>query len=265
MAAVKIDLNLHLTVSLHGWTRNQTQIASLVQFFLPSSDKGKKPKTTQNPAGTYTLSLSLHASRQSNIAWTHQKPVGGQEGRIIGSLKQTESSWSESIWACAFEPDDWCLSWLRDWKEKGPRTVQKYLKKISQLKIWPVEWNMSEWNAWKAETGGRGSRKEEIEQKKEKGGGKSTKRNEKYIVPARGCKKISPIGFTKEMPSCPPAVISSFSEACPPGERREWLADQCCMGKKCDAFEALHSFLALITRGFPQPSSDINMYKVLDG
>lgn len=73
----------------------------------------------------------------------------------------------------------------------------------------------------------RGNREEEGERRK-----KRTKRNKKYIVPARGCKKISPMGFTKEMPSCPPAVISSLSEACPPGERRVWLADQCCMLQK---------------------------------
>lgn len=61
----------------------------------------------------------------------------------------------------------------------------------------------------------RRNREEEGERRK-----KRIKRNKKYIVPARGCKKISPMGFTKETPSCPPAVISSLSEACPPGERK---------------------------------------------
>jgi len=93
----------------------------------------------------------------------------------------------------------------------------------------------------------RRSRKKEIQRRNEKGG--RTNRNKKCIVPARGCKKISPMGFTKEMPSCPPAVISSLSEACPPKERRVWLADQCCMLQNCDASEMLHLFLALTTQG----------------
>lgn len=67
------------------------------------------------------------------------------------------------------------------------------------------------------------------------------------------------MGFTKEMPSCPPAVISSLSEACPPGERRVWLADQ--HAAKCGVSEGLHSF-PLLPGVTLQPSSDIGSYNV---
>lgn len=72
----------------------------------------------------------------------------------------------------------------------------------------------------------RGNREEEGKWRKKRN------KNKNHIVPAKGCKKISPMGFTKEMPSCPSAVISSVSEACPPGERRVRPADQCCMLQK---------------------------------
>lgn len=161
MAAVKIDLNLHLTVSLHGWTRNQTQTVGLVQFFLPSSDKGKKiqPKIQQAPTPCFLLCIRADSPTPCGHI---RNLLGAKREEFLGpSSKQRglEANWSGNVWdwACAFEPDHWCLSWLRDWE--GPRTVQKYLKKTSQLKIWPVEWNMPEWNAWKAKTGGEGAGK----------------------------------------------------------------------------------------------------------
>lgn len=109
----------------------------------------------------------------------------------------------------------------------------------------------------------RQENKEEERGNREEEGKRRKKRSEKknYFVPAKGCKKISPMGFTKEMPSCPPAVISSLSEACPPGERRVWLADQCCMLQKCDISGGLHSF-PLSPGVTLQPSSDIGSYNV---
>lgn len=98
VAAVKIDLNLHLTMTLHGWTKNQTQQVGLLQFFLSCSSKVKKP-TKQNPAGTYNFSPSLQESRLSNTVWTHVRSLMGiSREEDIWFLKQTERPWSELTW-----------------------------------------------------------------------------------------------------------------------------------------------------------------------
>lgn len=146
VAAVKIDLNLHLTMTLHGWTKNQTQQVGLVQFFLSCSSKVKKTNKTKPSRYLQLLSFSAgeqivqHSVDMSEAWW------GSVGKKIFGSLSKQrglEVNWPGKVgdWGCAVEPDDWCLSWFRDWEKKGPRAAWKYLKKWPQLKIWPAAWN----------------------------------------------------------------------------------------------------------------------------
>lgn len=118
VAAVEIDLNLHLTMALHSWTRNQTQQVGLVQFFLPCSSEVKQYKTQQAP----TTSLLLCRRADSPTQCGHVRSLMGisreEDTWFLNKQRGLGVNWPGKVrdWGCVVEPDDWCLSWFRDWE-----------------------------------------------------------------------------------------------------------------------------------------------------